>query len=864
MPTYAKIHGNATLNQNQETRQLGGGVGNQVGFASLPAMDDNYWAYRAHAHVGNDGVNDANPATLTFAVYEQLSSGSNPRLGLTYNTSSLAYNGLGASVEVDFIAGVPLAKGRRYIPAIAAFGRVVNVFGSSGYRQASPGVIGAEWWRQTVANPPPSSTFQPSGITPITTDVIFAQNLYLLLERNAAPSAATGLLPAAGATVTSLTPAFSFDFNDPNEDVGDTISAATVYVERVSDGQQMWQGNQEATPAEQVAGRMTMTYAGTPLVRGVQYRWRVATFDHFGANSSTLFQTFTVALAGQISLDTTTPPAKIDPTTGNTFTARWQHVDNLGLSKVRAKLFVGGKLAWAGAAAGFTPTGAPIAASADPGTAFTFTQTQAGMPTLTRGVTYSLTVEGQDTNGVWSPAGGRLLRINAPPDRPANLQPNTAEATSSRPKLVFFASDPDIRAGYAETLTGTVTLKTSAGATRFTRAATLVDAETGRWEYQLTATDEPDLATGTSVSRLWSAQVNDGSFNGYSSENAVYVFAEGPDVTITSPAADGDVVTVATPVFAWDVVGAQQSRQVQLYDESGTVIRSVSGASTIKTLQPGIGWLYNQTTYGVAVLVDDGTVTGISPIRWFTTNFPGPPALALFANPTAGLGEPIATIVDLVWDASQQPPTDFVGYRITRRIAGSPIATATLLAAIDNVGQLGLTDPHPPLNTDLIYALQQVTRDVNGDLLLGDMAEQIVRLNAHEFSAVIVSMTDPTLRAFLTWRTKRPRQRRKSEQITFQPWSGGDPVVFDLGGRELEVSATFALVDDSTAISSRPPQDILADLEAIWEGGHPVSYRDPRRRVFGVMELDDEDQYRDDSDVDIDIRRTAVVEGVPS
>lgn len=91
------------------------------------------------------------------------------------------------------------------------------------------------------------------------------------------PSQPSGLTPSGGAATSDLTPDLSYTFNHPNP--AETQSARQIIVYRQSDSTVMWDSGKITSAAT------TVTYAGTTLVHGVTYQWKVRTYDSVDAVS---------------------------------------------------------------------------------------------------------------------------------------------------------------------------------------------------------------------------------------------------------------------------------------------------------------------------------------------------------------------------------------------------------------------------------------------------------------------------------------------------------------------------------------------------------------------------------------------------
>ena len=672
----------------------------------------------------------------------------------------------------------------------------------------------------------------------------------------AAPYQPFDMSPANQAVVSGLVPIFGFTHRDPDND---GVMGGNIKVVRASDGIIMWHPYVTATSTEQATKRISRNYEGAALVPGVSYYWEARTRDVTGLYGpySAFATFFTVTSQGTMAV--TGPATKTEVTTGNTFTATWTHASGLAMTTARARLAIGGSVVWEGAAAGFTPAAGNVAA----GGTLTFTQALAGMPTLSTGQTYQVAVQGQDTGGAWSPYSPyRDLRTNAPPDTPAALSPNTTQPSSTRPLLIFTAQDPDVTAGFPEAdLTASVRLKDSAGTVRFTRAATLVSSAAGTWQYQITATDEPALAAGASVSRLWDAQVNDGTTTGAFSAQAAYVYAQGPVVTITAP---GGSLTTATGPITWTVVGTQVSRTVKIWSGSsavGTPVHTNTATTGSLSYTIPVGVIFNGQTYTVAVEVTDNLgIAGSSLTVTTTASFPVPPAVAgSSAALVAAAGEPDPSRVVVSWQASTQPPDVFVAYRVTRRFAADPTTAAVLLAELVNPSQASLTDEHPPVGGDLMYAISQVTRDANGFELLGAVTEMFI--DALDLNAtVLVNVVDPTIRVALRFAESVEVTPEKG-RLELDTWAGGPALILPTGSRRKVSSVTANVINDLARPDLMTAEATMTMVRALDASDSPVSVRDGRRpRWFAVVDATESDQRIGASDVSLTLTEVSVQE----
>jgi len=104
----------------------------------------------------------------------------------------------------------------------------------------------------------------------------------LTVNYNEVPTAPTGLDPTGAEYTFDSTPTLSWTHNDPD---GDAQTQRQIIVERNSDSASMW--NSTVATSSQSA-----TYAGTALVVGTLYKWKVRTKDAYGWGPFSSYSTF--------------------------------------------------------------------------------------------------------------------------------------------------------------------------------------------------------------------------------------------------------------------------------------------------------------------------------------------------------------------------------------------------------------------------------------------------------------------------------------------------------------------------------------------------------------------------------------------
>ena len=133
-----------------------------------------------------------------------------------------------------------------------------------------------------------------------------------------------------------------------------------------------------SSSAEKTAAAVAAPYAGTTLVRGTQYRWRIQVSDHSAhGRNGPIRLTFTPSSLGTITLDGT-PTGRIT-TNQPTFQGKWTHQSSTSMKRVQIRL-------WNGSGDTILQTGADydiadVASAAAPGTLFSVSFANSGLST---------------------------------------------------------------------------------------------------------------------------------------------------------------------------------------------------------------------------------------------------------------------------------------------------------------------------------------------------------------------------------------------------------------------------------------------------------------------------------------------------
>jgi hypothetical protein len=324
---------------------------------------------------------------------------------------------------------------------------------------------GLQYYRNNVSswpNPEPGG-----GSTNACSITLYAEG-----DLNSAPNAPTSLANTNG----SLTPTFTATATDP--DTGDSIAQAQVVVERVSDGQQMWDSGAFGS-----TGSISKLYAGSTLSYGVQYRWKVRAQDSHGEwGAWSEYATFTLAHAAPTptSLSPTGRVTTLTPTFTGTMPT---DPDGHTLAAYQIILYASdqGAVIWD---SGELATGV---SGADFSTLY-------NGAALAWGTQYYWKARAKCSNGQWSVYSAlQAMNTNAAPTAAANMAPpNDATVDTLTPVLSWTFQDPDagdsqgafqveIRLVSDESLVYDSTKTTSEGQSHVVPGATLTKDVQYKW-----------------------------------------------------------------------------------------------------------------------------------------------------------------------------------------------------------------------------------------------------------------------------------------------------------------------------------------------------------------------------------------------
>jgi hypothetical protein len=796
---------------------------------AAPAV--NCFAYRFGARMGRSGASTPDVRMVAYA----LTTGGNPSTRKGYSgtvnpsTQMTTDSSSGAFYESDVAAtnddetlntAFRMYAGTRYALGTLSTGATLN------HGMATAASISESnetfYTRTGLSQPPPD----PIGSYTLSTQGHLT--LWIYAHTNEAPRVPVNRTPSG--SISSTTPQLEGDFRDRNGtwgpandgyDDGDRMSAYRVQVRRVSDLATMWAPSAfTATALERSADRFSVAYAGTALVRGTAYEWRCQVRDDFNEwGDWSDWLTFTPANLGLVTL-AGDPSGKVD----NTFPDldfTWTHQTGLSTNAIEARIYQG---------ASIVRSSATTAKTVASGASATATWTELGLgAVLPTGIAYTYRIRGRDTNNAWSDwSAARSFSVDAPPSIPDGLSPANGEIVTSYPLLTFQMTDQDDDTSTG--LVGKVRIKNSAGAVLFTRDATL-NTITGFWEYQTTGTDLVTFAD-----YRWDAYGYDGFL--YSGNKSVeasatksdeeqFTFADGPTVTITSPA-DASTVTSSTPTVTW-TASAQNRYRLTVYLAGTNTDKYTRGplVSAATSWQIPAGYLRNNTAYDIELWVEDsGLLTGTSQRVTVTTDFTGPDAATgVSAVPVSIGNDPFPTAITVQWDATTEPGGTFVGTYVYRDdIEGFPYRIFT------STETTSFTDFFPRSGVEYVYTVRHV-----GQRDLDQVESDAVSASASVDLAgvVLCAANNPaTYRAVLDDNLLRDISRTRDEQMYFVG-ANAKPVTYRSPTSYLTVTGEYRIVPPADAVDKRAAiTQRTEDVLTLEEQDDVVCYRDDRGRLL--------------------------------
>lgn len=839
---------------------------NQMRGVTFNRATQHLWVYRFGIWGGKNTNESNSNVNARIALYDSASLNPNTRLGYSsqFNVSTPMIDSVSgaehsanvAVIDVDSPNGVNF----KAIPIHSGFNYHLAVLGTSGY--LSFGMIQASRFeadnkrfydRTGIGQPPP----QPFGAYSSSYEGHIS--IWAAADTNQRPSVPNFREPLG--SIVTTTPVFRARFNDANTNRGDYLNQYRIQVRRKSDGASMWNATYTASQAERTPegdGHMYMgrAYGGTALVRGTAYEWRVQMSDHFGAWSDwSSWLEFTPTALGTITLDGQ-PNGKIE-TNEPTFNGKWTHQTGTSMKRVQVRI-------WNAAGNTALQTGADyniadVASSAAPGTPFTIPWASAGLSALAWGTGYQYSMRGHDGTQ-WSDwSAKRSFKTNAAPTVPSGLAPMNGVAVSAYPLLTAKFSDTDDTP--ATGLTGFARIKNNAGTVLATRTMAY-NSPAGWWEYQTGSGDLPSYAT-----YRWDAYSYDGTL--YSGEEtsvataaksaeAVFVYAEGPSVDVTSPL-DGSTVATSSIEVTWNT-SDQVRYRVYLYADNASQIIYDSGeiVGSESTYTIPSGFVQNDTDYDLVVWVQDSnSLEGQSLIIDIRVEYPPTDLVSNFTADPVNIGSDLwNSAVRLNWEQTLYATDIWQDYTIVRTAGSGVDAERIILARITSPTQLTFTDYTPASGIEYTYEITQ-TIMTGVDMLPSDPVSESASVSLG--GVVLVSVTEPErLRTNLRYTRERDFGRTTRESV-YEPVSGAKPTTVRTRTYYRDVSFDAQIFDDAAASALVR----RLELEAIDEDGGTYCYRDNhgRKMFITIPNVTITDQVPDWYTASVDLREERFREG---
>lgn len=684
---------------------------NQVRASVFGAMPSHGWGYRYHARLGKAGATNVparghvwhtdasnNPAGLLgstnqFTLTQQMNSGFDE-----------------ADVSVNLAKPVMMHSGERYavgpatISALARHGMIPAASLPSGANRLM-------YFRGTSSTGP----LNPMGYTSSSTEGHISNAIEY--DPNLPPSVPQPMGPSG--TITEADPDFLAVFFDPNQLLGGVVENREekmqqyrIQLRRVGETSLLWNTTYSASPSEQDRNLVDRSFAGT-IAPGVNHEWRVQVSDQFGAWSIYSDWTqFTIASGASLS-NPRGVSAKINTVTPSGFAVDYQHVDSINANQVQVQILQGGTA---------VRSSQNVTVNWTPG-ARTFSPSWSTWQPLDWGVAdYAWRMRARDTEGLYSDWTDPVaFNTNARPGTPIALSPTGGAASTSRPTLSFRMSDPDDTP--AGNLTAEARIKDETGDTL--RVLNVPSAGGDLWELPLTSASLPDYGI-----YRWDSRGYDGVLEGAWSAEATFIYAEGPDITVTQPAPDAVLETAALSV-AWDVTD-QARRNIIVYRAGKNTVAYERGWETSTSQSIAISggdaseWMRNFTDYELVVEVENSlTIRGESLRVPFRVEYPPAPMVTnVQASPELVQGDRAPSTIRTTWGQSGLSTDEFAGYTLVRlpRIEYGQIVALDLdpgaedaalldaamhLTDISSMSQTDYVDPFPANGVEYVYLVMQ-------------------------------------------------------------------------------------------------------------------------------------------------------------
>lgn len=691
----------------------------------------------------------------------------------------------------------------------------------------------------------------------------YASMAFTITPPNTRPNDPGHLQPSGTITGGDLTPLLTSTFSDPEEvlstgQLWDRLEKYQIKVTRAADGVTMWAPAEfTASSTERANDATSREYAGSTLTYGVDYRYQIRHQDRGGLWSNWASTTFRLTALSSVDAPSSPTGLRTNAANPGDIAATYRHGGGKSANAFRARLLseTGTVLATSG----------DIAKSVAPNANVTILWSETGFGTLSLGTGYNVQLLARDVDGVWASSWSPSVtfRINAPPLVPSGLSPSGMSAMGTRPRLVALASDPDPQHPTSG-LVVTARIKDGDGVVLQTRTMTWNSASQ-RFEYQTTAADLPAFGD-----YRWDAYSYDGAHysggatsaaSATASDEAFFVYAAVPTVTLTGPAA---TITTVTPVATWTssfTAGATQaSYRVRLLHPTtnATVYDSgvIASASQSSTISASTGWIggerwNNGETFKLRVtIVDSNGLSGSSADLLVTLTLPAVQQVAYTSSAIALPGTHGTNAIQLNVNASTYSPSVFEEVVIVRSelVGDSDVVRpggTVRLKSVDTPAAFTFIDADVTSRQRYRYEVFQRISSGN-DIVASDPSYRVAF--ASWDGVVIHAPLDPTTSAVSMeygslGQNYDPSMSVSQPHRIDTPISAGGRVAHFGRGMYSEAGGEFALANDAWASAEDRLRAILylMDLQAgeIDNRPHVLCWREgrggPLGRIYGII-----------------------------
>lgn len=624
---------------------------------------------------------------------------------------------------------------------------------------------------------------------------------------------------------TDTTPVFRSQFNDdekvlPDGRNYDRANQVHIQVRQVGTTTNLWDVTYTATPAESSSHNLEREYAGSALSLGVDYEWRVRHSDQSSTWSDwSSWLGFKLSDGGAVALPTT-PTGRQTTLTPGPYVAKWTNAGGASTTNVQIRLKINGALQ------AESPEIAKVVAN---GANISITNAEAGWGSMGWGTNYTFEIRGK-SGGVWSQwSEGQSFSTNYAPGVPTAVSPGSGEVVTSLPLLRVKVTDPD-----NSSVTAYFRIKNNSGALLFTRTGTY-HSLSDEYRYQTTPSDMASFAV-----YQWDSYSFDGTLysgtqtlaaNAVASAERTVNYAQGPTVTVSSPA-DAGTVTSSNLTVTW--TGANQTKyRITITDVSGNPIYdtgTVTSAVQTLVISPG---LQNGQSYSLKVEVTNNLgLLGVSSPVVFLVSYPPISVLPnVNAYPvTLGMDTSESAVV-VEWGPTTYPLSQFVSYSVYRSPLGADAGQAIRLARIPNPMQTVFLDATGASGQTYLYAIAQEI-SVGVDVLSSDRVgvEAGVKFEGVMLNSIFHPESYHTQLLYPAKKGDEGTLTYQQDKVFVIPTGAKKATVVRGAQSQWNPSGDYRLVSDHSA----PYERREAELKALAEEAGHLCWRSGRGEVLFV------------------------------